>query len=51
MTMNTSTVVLVDTSSSMDTPVSGGERRIDVLAAILKTVATPDMRGAPAWWT
>ncbi len=41
-----SNVVLVDTSSSMAIPVLGGQRRIDVLSAILTNISpsTPDMR-------
>ena len=44
MTMTTTSVILLDVSSSMSRPVAGGQRRIDVLAAILKNVVTPDVR-------
>lgn len=37
------TVILIDASSSMDTPVMGGKRRIDLLSAILENVLTPGM--------
>jgi hypothetical protein len=37
------TIVLVDISSSMDTPVSGDQRRIDVLSTILKNLLLPGM--------
>ena len=44
--MKAATVVLVDISSSMDTPVAGGQRRIDLLSTILTSVSPslPDMR-------
>lgn len=40
------TIVLVDTSSSMAIPILGGQRRIDVLSAILTNISSslPDMR-------
>ena len=37
------TVILLDTSSSMAMPVMGGQRRIDLLDNILKNVVTPSV--------
>jgi hypothetical protein len=36
--------ILLDVSESMNTPVAGGQRRIDQLAAILKNVVTSGVR-------
>ena len=42
--MSVPTVILLDVSQSMDTPVRNNQRRIDLLSDILRNVVTPQMQ-------